>query len=336
MRFAAPYILYWLWLGLPLAFLLVSVHRRRRAALRRFAHDEVLAELAGAYDPRRDVLKGLLLMLVFVFGIIALARPQWGFEWREVKRQGLDILLVIDTSRSMLTEDVKPNRLERTKLAVKDLVRKLKGDRVGLITFAGKAFLLCPLTVDYAGFLMTLEAVDTTAVPRGGTNLAAAIHEALQEYDATPSKYKALIILTDGDNLEGDPLAEARLAKEKGVKIFCLGIGTREGELIRVLNQEGQPEFLKDAQGNFVKSRLNESLLQQIALETGGVYVRAGGADFGLDVIYDQQLSRFERRDIEDKMEQRYDERFQIPLALALGLLTLETLLPRTRRRTSA
>lgn len=267
----------------------------------------------------------------FAFSVLALARPQLGFQWQEVKRQGLDILIAIDTSRSMLTQDVKPNRLERTKLAVHDLIKKLKGDRIGLIAFAGDAFMVCPLTVDYGGFLLSLNDLSAATVPRGGTNVSQAIAEALRSYDNVPNKYKVVILITDGDNLEGDPLAQARRAKEAGVRIYSVGIGTQEGELIQVINEEGAAEFLKDRDGHFVKSRLNEKLLQEIALSTAGVYVRAGGAAFGLDVIYDQELSRLERRDIEDRKEKRYYDRFQIPLAMAFLLLFIETCLARQK-----
>ncbi len=206
MRFEYPMILYALWgVGFLSLFLWWAAKRKQRQ-LERFAQAPLLPELAGLYEKRREVIKNILILLVFVFSIVALARPQWGFELQEVKRQGLDILFVIDTSRSMLTEDIKPNRLERTKLAVKDFLKKLRGDRVGLIAFSGDAFLVCPLTVDYNGFLLSLEDLDTRTIPRGGTNLAAAIKEAGKKYDETPSKYKVLIILTDGDNLEDDPI----------------------------------------------------------------------------------------------------------------------------------
>jgi len=259
--------------------------------------------------------------------VLALARPQWGFEWQEVKRQGMDIFIVVDTSKSMLTQDVRPNRLERTKLAIQDFVSHLKGDRVGLIAFAGDAFYLCPLTVDYNGFLLSLNDLSVDSVPRGGTNIERAIEEAISGYEQTPSEFKAVIVLTDGDNLEGDPLAVARRAKSMGIKIYTIGIGTKEGELIQIQSGAGQIEFLKDNNGNFVKSRLNETLLQQIALSTGGIYVKATGLQFGLDLIYEKELAGKQKREIENRMEKKYHERFQYPLAVALLLLFAETCL---------
>lgn len=326
MRFAEPYILNWLWALLPIAGILFWFMKRKQRILERFASGPLLKEI-GNMDPQREFQKMILIIFIISWSIIALARPQWGYEWQEIKHQGLDIVVAIDVSKSMLTKDVNPNRLKRTKLAVQDLIKKLKGDRVGLVAFAGNAFLVCPLTVDYNGFLLSLQDLDTESVPRGGTNIGRAITEAIKEYDQTPSQYKVVIVVTDGENLEGDSLAAAKKAKAKGIRIYSVGIGTPEGELIQIIDIAGNPEFVKDENNNFVKSRLNEKLLQEIAFLTGGSYVRASGAEFGLDLIYDKELSKLERRDIESKMEKRYHERFQFPLALAIIFLLLETLL---------
>lgn len=334
MRFAETDILIWLWLIVPMALFFFWAFKRKKIIMERFAGN-LLPEIAKTFSHKKQVWKYLLLLIVFIFSVFALARPQWGFQWQEIKREGLDIIVAVDTSKSMLTEDVKPNRLERTKLAVKDLLKKLDGDRIGLIAFAGDAFLVSPLTIDYSGFTLSLNDLSTNTIPRGGTNISAAIQEALKGYEKIPSKYKALIIVTDGENLEGNPLAAAENAREKGIKIYSIGIGTREGELIRVQNDQGNFEFLKDQKGNFIKSRLNENVLRKIAEISGGIYVRAGGAEFGLDLIYDQQLAKMEKREFESKMEKRYYERFQIPLALALVILITETLLgTRKKQRT--
>ncbi|MBL8013081.1 MAG: VWA domain-containing protein [Candidatus Omnitrophica bacterium] len=292
----------------------------------KFIAANLFSDLLIGFDESKQRTSICLLLAVFFMGLIALARPQWGYQWQEVKRKGLDILLVVDTSKSMLTQDVKPNRLERTKLAVKDLIKRLKGDRIGLVAFAGDAFMMCPLTSDYGGFLMSLNDLKTGIIPRGGTNVAGAIEEAMKGYSQTPAEFKTLILVTDGDNLEGDPLAAAKKAKEKGVKIFTVGVGTQEGDLIRIQTDQGQADYLKDANGNVVKSRLNESLLQRMALETGGAYVRSSGAEFGLDFIYERYLSKIEKREIEEKMQKKYFERFQIPLAVALMFLLVDTM----------
>ncbi|HLF18124.1 MAG TPA: VWA domain-containing protein [Candidatus Omnitrophota bacterium] len=336
MQFAQPAVLNLLWLMVPLFIFLWWALRRYRSVLTKFSQEHLLPEVAGQSDFRKYRLKTILIFFVFLFSILALARPQWGFEWQELKREGMDIFIVVDTSKSMLTQDVKPNRLERTKLAIADFVTRLKGDRIGLIAFAGDAFYLCPLTVDYNGFLLSFNDLDTNTVPRGGTNIEQAIEEAMKGYDDTPSEFKAIIVMTDGDNLEGDPLKKAREAKAAGIKIYTVGIGTPEGELIQVHNEKGEIEFLKDSEGNFVKSRLNERLLQQIALTTDGIYVKASGIQFGLDVIYEQELSKGAKREIESKMEKKYYERFQFPLTLVVIMLLIETLLTTRRKEKNA
>jgi len=318
MRFACAEILYALWGTVILAAILVWLSRRRRRILARFVSSGLVEDIAANYSIRREQARNILLVLVYVFSVLALARPQWGFEWQEVRQEGLDILLVVDTSKSMLTRDVKPSRLERTKLAIRDFVKRLKGDRVGIIAFSGEAFLACPLTSDYSGFLLSLDDVNFNSIARGGTNLPAAIQEAVRAYGSLAAKHKVAIVFTDGENLEGDPLAAAKQARDKGVQLFTVGVGTPEGEMIQIPDPEGKLQFLKDDNGNFVKSHLNEELLRQVALLTNGAYARAVGADFGLDTIYERYLSQFEKRETQQKMEKRYFERFQFPLALAV------------------
>lgn len=307
-------------------------NRLRQKKLAAFAEEHLLRDLSTAFSRRKYLAKQGLIVSVFVLSILALARPQWGFEWQDVKRQGVDILVAIDTSKSMLTQDVKPNRLERTKLAVKDLLKQLKGDRIGLIAFAGDAFLVCPLTNDYNGFLLSLNDLDINSVPRGGTNISSAIETAMSAYEDSPSQYKAVIIATDGDNLEGNPQKAARRAAKEGVRLYTVGIGTREGELIRITDRTGAETFLKDSRGNFVKSRLNESVLQDLARITNGVYVKSRGARFGLETIYQKQITKLEKREYDSQREKRFHERFQFPLALAVFLLVLETCLS-TRKK---
>jgi len=332
MHFAQTHMFHLFWLLILLIVFMWWSFKYYCRMMSTFSQEQLLREIASSHDHHKVVVKSLLLCVVFVFSIIALGRPQWGYEWLEVKREGMDIFIVVDTSKSMLTQDVKPNRLARSKLAIQDFVTKLKGDRIGLIAFAGDAFYLCPLTVDYNGFLLSLKDLNVHSVPRGGTNIERAIEEALEGYDETPSEFKAIVIMTDGDNLEGEPLKLANKAKSAGVKIYTIGIGTRDGELISVQNSKGQMEFLKDNNGNFIKSRLNENLLTQIALTTEGIYVKATGLQFGLDFIYEQYLSKNAKREIESKMEKKYHERFQYPLAIALILLLIESCLS-TRKK---
>lgn len=327
MRFASFINVYLFWLIIGLFFFYLWTLRRREVIISKFAQDKLYKELTASFNPKRRRLKVILLFVVFSLLVFTLMRPQWGFQWQEVKRRGLDILIAIDTSKSMLAQDVKPNRLERSKLAVKDLLKQLTGDRVGLIAFAGTAFLQCPLTVDYNGFMLALDNLNVNVIPQQGTSISSAIKEAIKTYKGEDKKYKVLIIITDGEDHEGNLASLAEKAKKEGLKIFCVGIGSKEGELIPITDNAGHMNFLKDKTGNFVKSRLDEASLQKIALTTGGSYVRATGADFGLDLIYDKKLSIIEKRDLDSKMRKRYEERFTIFLAIALVLLSLESII---------
>jgi len=306
--------------------------RRRRRLIERFADKTVIARITPAVSIRRKVIKALMLIGAASLALFALARPEWGFEWQEVKRSGLDILIAIDVSKSMLAKDVKPNRLERSKFAVKDLVKKLNGDRVGLIAFAGTAFLQCPLTIDYNGFLLALDDLNTSIIPRGGTSIPSAIREAMSAFQGGDKKYKVLIIITDGENFEGDALKAAEEASAAGIKIYCVGVGTPDGDIIPITSDDGRRAYLADRSGNVVKTKLDEDILKQLAISTGGSYVRATQAEFGLTLLYEKSISRLERRDIESKMRKKYEERFQIFLAAAIILLLIEPIISERKR----
>ena len=328
MKFANPQALVLLWM---LPFIAAGLHffyLRRTQKTSRFIQEPLTGEMARGFSKKQYRLKAVLLTAAFLLMVAALTRPQWGFTERPVKRHGLDIMVVIDVSKSMLTQDVKPSRLERTKLAIKDLVMKLNGsDHIGLIAFAGEAMLMCPLTYDYNGFLLSLDDLGVDSIARGGTDISAAIEESAKAYQGMTDSDKAVILVTDGEEEEGDAVASARRAKEKGVRIFTVGVGTREGDLIQAANADGQTEFLKDSDGHVVKSHLNENLLSQIAYVTGGAYIRSGGTQFGLDYLYDHQLSKLKKHDAQEKTARLYEERFQWPLALAFGLLFIEAVI---------
>jgi len=308
------------------------VMRRRRTLLSRFADKELLMLIAPSASPRRKVIKMVLVTLALFLALYSLARPQWGFEWQESKRSGLEIMIAIDVSKSMLATDVKPNRLERSKFAVKDLMKKLNGDRIGLIAFAGTAFLQCPLTIDYNGFMLTLDDLNVGTIPRGGTSIEAAVKEAMNVLKGPDAKYKVLIIITDGEDLEGDSLQAAKDAANAGIKIYCVGVGTPDGELVPAIGERGERGFLKDRSGNVVKTRLNEDTLKRIVIATGGSYIRATQADFGLTLLYDKSISRLEKRDLDAKMKKRYKERFQYFLLLALLILVIEPFVSERKR----
>jgi len=312
--------------------------RRRRLMLEKFADKSLIGSIAPSMSTARRAIKAFLVIAGTVLMLVALARPQWGFVWQEVKRTGLDIMVAMDVSKSMLASDVKPNRLERSKFAVKDLIKKLNGDRVGLIAFAGTSFLQCPLTIDYNGFLLSLDDLSTFTIPRGGTSISSAIREAMKAFSqnttgaANEKKYRVLVIITDGEDFEGDALAAAKEAASAGIKIFCVGVGTPEGELIPVSEGYSSKEYLTDKSGETVKTRLNEDILKEIAISTGGSYVRATQSDFGLVLLYEKSISRLEKRDIEAKMKKSYKERFQYFLGAAILLLLADMLLSERKR----
>jgi len=306
--------------------------RRRRALMERFVDARLMADIAPSMSTVLKVIRVLMVAAAVCLSLMALARPQWGFVWEEVKRSGIDMLIAIDVSKSMLATDVKPNRLERTKFAVKDLMKKLSGDRVGLVAFAGTAFLQCPLTIDYNGFLLALDDLTTATIPRAGTSITSAIQETLGVFKGADTKYKVLVVVTDGEDFEGDALKSAKDAAEMGIKIYCIGVGTAEGEIIPATGRDGERGYLTDRSGQVVKTKLNEEILKKIAVSTGGSYVRATQAEFGLVLLYDKSISKLEKRDIEAKMRKHYQERYQYFLALAVLLLFLEPLIPERRR----
>jgi Ca-activated chloride channel family protein len=296
--------------------------REREHALATFVEAALLPTVVPDLDRRRRRLRAGLAVAAVAALALALGGPMWGFHWEEVRREGIDLVVALDTSKSMLATDVAPNRLARAKLAVQDLLAELRGDRVGLVAFAGTAFIQCPLTLDRDAFRESLDAVDVTLIPRGGTSLTAALDSGLAAFEGHQSNHQALVLITDGEDHEGTLDEAIKRASERGVKVFTVGIGTADGELIPV---EGGG-FLKDRKGQVVKSRLGEDTLKKIAVDTGGVYLHAAGADLGLSELYREHIATMEKRELASTLERRYEHRYQIPLALALVLLVAEAL----------
>ena len=314
----------WLLFCIPLvAGLLMWALRRRRRALEQFAQASLLPVLTPDTDQRSHYWRAGLLVGALTLLILALAGPRWGFQWEEVRREGADIVVALDTSRSMLATDITPTRIDRAKLALRDFVQHLQGDRIGLVAFAGSAFIQCPLTLDYGAFLESLRSVTVGIIPKGGTALGEAITTGLAAFENQPGRHHALLIITDGEDHDGQIQAAGQQAAAKGIKIYTVGVGSPEGELIP-LNADGRRSFLKDRQGQVVKSRLDTETLQQIALTTGGAYVYDTGPSLGLGEIYTRYLSQLEKRDLTSTLERRSAERFQLPLAVGLLLLALE------------
>jgi Ca-activated chloride channel family protein len=324
MQFGNPTSFWLLALAPVLAVFLMWAFRARRRALERFASQPLLRRLAESVRPGARRWKAVLVVTAVTLAVLALTQPRWGFEWREVKHKGADVFVLLDVSKSMLTEDVRPNRLTQAKYAVQDLLEKLRGDRIGLVAFAGTAFVQCPLTVDYEAFRLTLKDADPRIIPRGGTAIGVAIRTALKGFEAGEGRDRAIVLITDGEETESDALAAADEAAKAGVKIYAIGVGTAEGELIPV-REDGKPmEFLKDREGKVVKSRLDEEMLKQIALKTGGIYVRSAAGDFGIDAIYGKGIAQLQRKEYEARLQKQYFERFQWPLGFAFALLVIE------------
>ena len=316
----------WLIAGLAactiLGFGFYHFQKKGQTALQKFVAGHLLEKLTESVSPGRRMTKRILLIIAVASIFVALAQPQVGFQWKEVKRKGIDILMAVDTSKSMLANDVKPNRLERSKLGIMDFVSKLEGDRVGLVPFAGTAFLMCPLTLDYDAFRQSLHALDTGIIPQGGTDIASAIREAELAF-SNDANHKILVLVTDGEDLEGEALNAAKEAAQKGLTIYTIGVGTPAGELIP-LKRRGKGSFVKNDQGQLIKSRLDEKMLKNIAAATGGQYEPLGRQAEGLDAIYKQKLSLVPKHELSQRMKRVPIDRFEWPLLLAFILLVVE------------
>ena len=333
MQFAQPL---WLLVGLAACAFLFWRYRQfefqQRKTLVRFASVRLLDKLTASVSPARRRAKQVLFALGVFCLFVALARPQAGYEWQETHRKGLELLFAVDTSKSMLAQDVKPDRLSRAKLAVHDLVDKLDGDAVGLLAFAGNAFLQCPVTLDYDAFRESLDALDTKVIPRGGTDIAAAIREAEAVFKTRTAAEKILVLITDGEDLGGEAIAAAKEAANNGVKIFAVGIGSTTGELVPIPSENGGTDFVRDASGQLVKSHLDEATLKQIAGATGGLYQPLGQQGEGLEEIYKQGLASFTRHDLSSRQAKVPLEQFHWALLAALGCFIAEMLIG-TRRK---
>ena len=237
--------------------------------------------------------------------IVALARPEWGYDLEQVEQRGLDIVVAIDTSKSMLAEDIAPNRLERAKLAALELMQQAKSDRMGLVAFAGEAFLQCPLTVDDTAFRQSVQALDVNTIPEGGTAMAEAIGTALDAFKEGDN-YKVLVLFTDGEDHDSGALEAAKNAAKAGLRIFTVGIGSAQGAFLRIKNSDGQPDYIRDENGNVVQSRLNEPLLRQIAAAANGFYLPLRGADT-IDALYKNRPRPAAKVGIEGTMDQAPD-----------------------------
>ncbi len=330
MTFAHPSLLPYLLLLIPLAWLLLALVRRRQNVLLRLADAHLLPDLAPAALSNRPIRLVLLLLLALALILLALARPQWGTRWENISRRGLDIAVVLDTSRSMTASDLPPSRLQQAKWGIRDLVSSLSGDRVALIPFAGAAVLQCPFTTDYSAFLMTLDDIYSGIIPKGGTAIQQALQTAIDAFPpvpdgAEPDADRIILLITDGEDHVGAPLSLVPALEATRIHVYTIGIATLAGEIIPAA--EGTSDaYFKDRQGHVVQTTLHEDLLQKLALATGGTYVRSAPGDSGLERLFRESISSLRRSEQESRQSAVPIERYPIPLLLALLALLLALL----------
>ena len=325
----------WFWGLLAIPFvvaLFLTAEKRGEKRLREFVSARLLPQLAGTVNRFRRALRFALQLLGLAFALIALAQPRWGYTFQDVKRKGLDLLIAVDTSRSMLSNDVQPNRLERVKLAAQDLINELQGDRVGLIAFAGRAFLQAPLTIDYGAVVESINDLDTKTVPEGGTNISEAIALASRTFGKSAMGNRALIIFTDGEELSGDAVKSAKAAADAGVRIFTVGVGTPQGSLIPISGENGETAFVKDSAGQVVKSKLDEKRLREVAQASGGFYLQLENGPRTMQQIYSEGLAQMQAAEFDVRLSRRPIERYEWPLGAALIALALSILIGERKR----
>lgn len=306
---------------IPFFFLIQAlVLRLRRRRIRKFGDEKLVAQLMPSYAKAKVWVRLTLFSLGFFFLVIGLSRPQIGAKLKEHETKGAEIMIALDVSNSMLAEDYSPNRLERAKLAISRLVDKLRDDRIGLIVFAGNSFVQLPITTDYVSAKMFMNSISTESVPVQGTAIGEAINTAMRSFSSQSEKSRAIIVITDGENHEDDPVAAAKQAADMGVRVFTIGVGSPEGKPIPM-----DGELLKDKDGNIVVTRLDDKVLQEVAQAGNGLYVRAGNSEFGLNPII-EDIRRMEDEKYSSIVFEEYDEQFMYFLAIALFFFVIEIL----------
>lgn len=333
MRFAEP-MNFLILVGIVLLGLFVlAALRRKKKLMNLFGDLPLIMKNAPYISFARLRTKTALLLIGLALVTVALARLQFGTHMELLKREGIDIVIALDVSNSMLARDMKPNRLEKAILEIRSIIDRLRGDRIGLVAFAGEAFIQCPLTLDYSAARFLLGAMDNTSVSTQGTALATAIEMSSRAFDQREKKHKVLLLLTDGEDHEGGALEAAEEARRQGINIYTVGIGSPQGEPIPVLDRKGnQVGFKKDEAGEVIVTRLDDVTLQKISLATGGKYYNATAGEIELDRIFDE-ISAMEKKELEGTLVTRYDDRFQWPLLAAMLLIVGEFFLSERRKK---
>ena len=321
-RFANPEYFYVL-LVIPALMLLfiVAMHVRKRKILE-FGNPELLYQLMPGYSKRRGWIKSSIFLFAFALMVVGLARPQFGSKLTEAKRKGIEIIIALDVSNSMLAQDIQPSRLDRAKQAISRLVDQLANDRIGLIVFAGDAYVQLPVTNDYTSAKMFLSSISPGMVPKQGTAIGSAINLAVNSFSPQSETSKVVIIISDGENHEDKPIEAAQRAfDEKGIVVHAIGIGSPNGAPIPL--GSGNRDFLRDKDDNVVVTKLDEETLSKVAISGGGKYLRASNAQIGLLPLF-EEINRMERTEFKDKVYSEYDDQFQYLFGIALLLLIIE------------
>ena len=318
---------------IPVLILIYVLHRIwRRKALRKLGDMEIISQMMPTVSEIKPTLRFIFFLATFVFLIFGLVNPQIGSKLEEVKREGSDIVICLDVSNSMKAEDFKPNRLAKAKQAIEKLIDKLNNDRIGIIVFAGEAYVQLPITTDYAAAKLFLENVDCDAVPVQGTVITNAIELAEKSFGTEEGKNKAIIIISDGESHEDDAISAAKAVYEKGTVIHTIGIGSPGGVPIPVYRNKIPAGYKKDREGNTIITKLNEDALAEIASAGGGVYVRANQGEIGL-LALQERINKMDKKTFDSKMYTDYEDRFQFFIAIALIFLVIESIITETKSK---
>ncbi|OFY66719.1 MAG: hypothetical protein A2V64_11415 [Bacteroidetes bacterium RBG_13_43_22] len=330
-RFANPDFLYLLLLLPAMVVLWILNEVRKKRALKRFGESELVTKLLPEMSGIRPGIKFSLQFFALAAIILILARPQFGSRLEEVKKQGVEVIIALDVSNSMLAQDIQPDRLTRAKQALTRLIDNLDNDKIGLIVFAGDAYTQIPVTTDYISAKMFLSAINPDMVPKQGTAIGAAIDLGMRSFSPGEGKSRAMIIITDGENHEDDPVAKASEAAVAGIVIHTIGIGSPEGVPVPVM-RGGKRDYLKDKDGNTVITKLDEEILKKIAINGEGNYVRASSSNIGLDEIYGE-IKKMKTQEMESTMYTEYNDQFQIFAVIALFFLIFDFIVMERKNR---
>ena len=331
-RFEDERYLYLLAVVPVLLILYFFVRRIGKRNLKRWGDMQMIRQLTPEASSFRPLLKYVLILLAFSAGVIALSRPQFGSKMTEVKRKGIEMIIAIDVSNSMMAEDIQPNRLENARLAIGRLIDRLENDKIGLVVFAGDAYVQLPITTDYGAAKLFLSTITTQIVPVQGTSVSSAIRLAMKSFSPESDKSRAIVIITDGENHEEGAIEAATEAADQGVVVHTIGMGSVQGSPIPVILPGGQRDFRTDHEGNLVITKLNEELLRQIAATSGGIYIRANSARTGLSEIL-SEVGKMEKQEISARVYSEYEEQFPYFAAVLLSLLFLEFFILRRKNR---